>query len=261
MFDWDSKQYLKFAAERTQPSIDLVHRLTTAAPARILDLGCGPGNSTAVLRKYFPAAELIGVDNSPAMIEQAKQDYPDLSFRLFDANDSFHNLGPQWDVIFSNACLQWVPDHQTLLVKLLDALTDDGELAVQIPLQKKTPFHALLRQIVTSEQWSSFFPKKRNFYTLDELEYCELLQTHAQDFSMWESDYFHILESPQAVLQWYQGSGLRPYLKALPPEKHPEFEQEILSGIESLFPRLHNGSVVFQFPRLFFIAKKKERSC
>ena len=131
MFDWDSKQYLKFAAERTQPSIDLVHRLTTAAPARILDLGCGPGNSTAVLRKYFPAAELIGVDNSSAMIEQAKQDYPDLSFRLFDANDSFHNLGPQWDVIFSNACLQWVPDHQTLLVKLLDALTDDGELAVQ----------------------------------------------------------------------------------------------------------------------------------
>ena len=184
-----------------------------------------------------------------------------MSFRLFDANDSFHNLGPQWDVIFSNACLQWVPDHQTLLVKLLDALTDDGELAVQIPLQKKTPFHALLRQIVTSEQWSSFFPKKRNFYTLDELEYCELLQTHAQDFSMWESDYFHILESPQAVLQWYQGSGLRPYLKALPPEKHPEFEQEILSGIESLFPRLHNGSVVFQFPRLFFIAKKKDRSC
>ena len=154
MFDWDSKQYLKFAAERTQPSIDLVHRLTTAAPARILDLGCGPGNSTAVLRKYFPAAELIGVDNSSAMIEQAKQDYPDLSFRLFDANDSFHNLGPQWDVIFSNACLQWVPDHQTLLVKLLDALTDDGELAVQIPLQKKTPFHALLRQIVTSEQWN-----------------------------------------------------------------------------------------------------------
>ena len=256
MFDWDSKQYLKFAAERTQPAIDLANRITKNAPARVLDLGCGPGNSTAVLKKYFPAAELLGVDNSPVMIEQAKQDYPDLSFRLFDANDSFHRLG-QWDVIFSNACLHWVPDHQTLLVKLLDALTDHGELAVQIPLQSKALFHTLLRQIITSEQWGSFFQNNCNFHILDELEYCELLQTYAEDFSMWESDYFHILESPQAVLQWYQGSGLRPYLKALPPEKHPDFEQEILSGIESLFPRLHDGSVVFQFPRLFFIARKK----
>ena len=257
MSDWDSKQYLKFAAERTQPAIDLANRLTAHIPARVLDLGCGPGNSTAVLKKYFPAAELLGVDNSPVMIERAKHDYPDLSFRLFDANDSFHDLGDQWDVIFSNACLQWVPDHQTLLVKLLEALTDNGELAVQIPLQTKAPFHVFLRQIVMSERWLPFFSKTRKLHILGELEYCELLQTYAEDFSMWRSDYFHILESPQAVLQWYQGTGLRPYLKALPPEKHPEFEQEILSGIESLFPRLHDGSVVFQFPRLFFIARKK----
>ena len=257
MSDWDSKQYLKFAAERTQPAIDLANRLTTAAPERVLDLGCGPGNSTAVLKKFFPAAELLGVDNSPAMIEQAKQDYPDLSFSLFDANDSFYNLGPQWDVIFSNACLQWVPDHQTLLVKLLDALTDNGELAIQIPLQTKAPFHALLRQIVTSERWSPFFPEIRKVHILDELEYCELLQTHAGEFTMWESNYFHILESPQAVLQWYRGTGLRPYLKVLPPEKRSEFEQEILSGIESLFPRLQDGSVVFKFSRLFFMARKK----
>ena len=101
------------------------------------------------------------------------------------------------------------------------------------------------------------FPKTRKLHILGELEYSELLQTYAEDFFMWRSDYFHILESPQAVLQWYQGTGLRPYLKALPPEKHPEFEREILSGIESLFPRLHDGSVVFQFPRLFFIARKK----
>ena len=130
-------------------------------------------------------------------------------------------------------------------MKLLDALTDNGELAVQIPLQSKAPFHALLRQIVTSERWNSFFPETRKLHILGELEYCELLQTYAEDFSMWESDYFHILESPQAVLQWYQGTGLCPYLKVLPPEKHTEFNQEILSGIKSLFPCLHDGSVVF----------------
>lgn len=259
MSNWDSEQYLKFAAERTRPAVDLARRLTVTSPARILDLGCGPGNSTAVLKQYFPAAELLGVDNSPAMMERARRDYPELSFRLFDAADSFHTLGAPWDVIFSNACLQWVPDHPALLVKLLDALADGGELAVQIPLQTKAPVHALLRQTAKSEQWAPFFPEIRKTHILDELEYCELLRRHAGEFSMWESDYFHLLESPSAVLQWYRGTGLRPYLKALPPEKHSEFEQEILAGIESLFPRLHDGTVVFQFPRLFFIARKKPR--
>lgn len=103
----------------------------------------------------------------------------------------------------------------------------------------------------------SVFPEIRKVHILDELEYCELLQTHAGEFTMWESNYFHILESPQAVLQWYRGTGLRPYLKVLPPEKRSEFEQEILSGIESLFPRLQDGSVVFKFSRLFFMARKK----
>ncbi len=257
MFDWNSEQYLKFASERTRPAIDLASRLEARSSGRILDLGCGPGNSTAVLKKYFPAAEILGVDNSPGMIERARRDYPDLSFRLFDAADSFRVLGDGWNVIFSNACLQWVPDHRALLVKLLDALTTDGELAVQIPLQTKAPFHALLRKKVMSERWAPFLKGTGKFHILDELEYCELLRTYAGSFSMWESDYFHILDSPQAVLQWYRGTGLRPYLRVLPPEMHPEFEAEILSGIESLFPRLHDGSVVFKFPRLFFVARKK----
>lgn len=260
MSDWNSEQYLKFMAERTRPAIDLAERLTVHAPRRVLDLGCGPGNSTAVLKKYFPEAELLGVDNSPAMLDRARQDYPELSFKLFDANDSFEVFGSGWDVIYSNACLQWVPDHRSLLLKLLDALTDDGELAVQVPLQTKAPFHALLQQKVMSERWAAFFPETRKLHILDELEYCELLQTYAGTFSMWETDYFHILESPQAVLQWYRGTGLRPYLNALPPEKHSEFQQEILSGIESLFPRLRDGSVVFKFPRLFFIAGKRHDS-
>ncbi len=257
MSDWDSEQYLKFSVERTRPAIDLAERLTAVAPGRVLDLGCGPGNSTAVLKKYFPSAELLGVDNSPDMLAKARRDYPDLSFRLFDINDSLRPLGTGWDVIFANACLQWVPDHRTLLKKLLDALSDDGELAVQVPLQNKAPFHALLRRKAASQQWASFFPEIRRVHLLDELEYCELLQTYAETFTMWESDYFHILESPQAVLQWYRGTGLRPYLTVLPPEKQSEFQQEILAGIESLFPRLHDGSVVFKFPRLFFIAGKK----
>ena len=257
MSDWDSEQYLKFSAERTRPAIDLAERLTVIAPGRVLDLGCGPGNSTAILKQYFPSAEILGVDNSPDMLAKARQDYPELSFRLFDINDSLSTLGAGWDVIFANASLQWVPDHRTLLRRLLDALTESGELAVQIPLQNKAPFHALLRRKATSQPWASFFPEIRKVHILDELEYCELLQTYAGAFSMWESDYFHILESPQAVLQWYRGTGLRPYLKWLSPEKQAEFQQELLAETETLFPRLQDGSVVFQFARLFFVARKK----
>lgn len=258
MKEWNSEQYLKFAAERTQPAIDLAARLACPHPARVLDLGCGPGNSTEVLRRRFPAAELLGVDNSPAMIERTKRDYPGISFQLYDAAAPLSELGGKWDVIFSNACLQWVPDHPALIVGLLDALNDGGELAVQIPLQEKAPVHALLRQVAALPHWKPFFAETRKFYCLDELEYCELLQTHAGTFAMWENDYFHILESPQSVLEWYRGTGMRPYLEALPEAKRAAFEQEILAGIEQCFPRLSDGSVVFKFARLFFIATKRQ---
>ena len=129
MFDWDSKQYLKFAAERTQPSIDLVHRLTTAAPARILDLGCGPGNSTAVLRKYFPAAELIGVDNSPAMIEQAKQGVKSTKL-YFSVQDMFHlpYADESFDVVIVANALHIVPEPEKALSEIRRVLKDDGVL-------------------------------------------------------------------------------------------------------------------------------------
>ena len=258
MKQWNPEQYLKFSAERTQPAKDLANRIECRHPKRILDLGCGPGTSTAVLRSRFPDAEILGVDSSAEMVEQAKQDHPELAFQLFDATDSFTELGEKWDVIFSNACLQWVPNHQELIVKLLDALKEGGELAFQIPLHEKAPVHTLLIRTAASEKWKRFFKNVRTFYTLDELDYCNIFQEHAGKYAVWESDYFHILESPESVLQWYKGSGMRPYLKALPEDLQPVFEQEILSGIETLFPRLKDGSVVFKFSRLFLTAQKKD---
>ncbi len=254
MSDWNSRQYLKFEQERTQPARDLAGRIGMAAPRNVLDLGCGPGNSTRVLRDRFPEADILGVDNSPDMIERARRDYPELRFQAFDAGGDPGEWSGQWDVVFSNACLQWVPDHRQLLPRLLSLLRPGGELAVQVPLQGKAPVHRLLRELVARPEWRPYFQSTRPFHLLEDTEYCDLLATHAASFTMWETDYYHILDSHQGLLEWYRGTGLRPYLDALPVEKREDFERELLDGVKECFPRQQNGSVIFRFARFFFIA-------
>jgi len=131
---WDSAAYLRFKAERTQPSIDLVKRIDLEQPRKLLDVGCGPGNSTQVLADAFPnALRIIGIDSSPEMIEAAKDDHPDMEFRICDALN-LPSLGEAWfDVVFSNACIQWVPDHPRLIRDMLALLRPGGMLAVQFP--------------------------------------------------------------------------------------------------------------------------------
>ena len=132
---WDSVAYLRFKAERTQPSIDLVKRIDLEQPRKLLDVGCGPGNSTQVLADAFPnALRIIGIDSSPEMIEAAKDDHPDMEFRICDALN-LPSLGEDgFDVVFSNACIQWVPDHPRLIRDMLALLRPGGMLAVQVPM-------------------------------------------------------------------------------------------------------------------------------
>ena len=142
---WDSAAYLRFKAERTQPSIDLVKRIDLEQPRKLLDVGCGPGNSTQVLADAFPnALRIIGIDSSPEMIEAAKDDHPDMEFRICDALN-LPSLGEDgFDVVFSNACIQWVPDHPRLIRDMLALLRPGGMLAVQVPMN----YHLLKRPSV-----------------------------------------------------------------------------------------------------------------
>ena len=149
MSDWNPKQYLKFEAQRTQPSLDLAMRLRRYAPKSILDLGCGPGNSTAVLREVFPDAALCGLDSSQNMIDKARAAHPALSFRLGDVQA----LEGTYDLLFSNACLQWLPDHRRLLPHLMHSLNDGGVLAVQIPMNPDEPLFRIIRQTAADPKW------------------------------------------------------------------------------------------------------------
>ena len=254
---WDSAAYLRFKAERTQPSIDLVKRIDLEQPRKLLDVGCGPGNSTQVLADAFPnALRIIGIDSSPEMIEAAKDDHPDMEFRICDALN-LPSLGEDgFDVVFSNACIQWIPDHPALLPTMMERLREGGVLAVQIPMNHEEPVHRIIGEVASREKWRRRLPDKRIFHQLRPEEYFRLLSRLSPSFELWQTTYFHRLPSHEAILEWYRGTGLRPYLALLTAEERVDFEGDILVELIRAYPREENGEILFRFPRFFFLARR-----
>ena len=255
MADWNSEQYLKFKAQRTQPAIDLAARLE-GCQGEVIDLGCGPGNSTRVLKNRFPQARVLGVDSSENMIEKARADNPDLDFAVTDISGDLSEMRGRFDVAFSNACLQWLPDHARLLPKLFELLRKGGTLAVQIPMNYDEPIHQIVGRISESEKWSARFPEKRIFGTLTQPEYFDILSGLTDDFEIWQTTYCHRMPSIESIIEWYRSTGLRTYLAALSEEDGAEFIAEISAELEKEYPKRKNGEIIFRFPRFFFIAKK-----
>ncbi|MDE6469693.1 MAG: methyltransferase domain-containing protein [Eubacterium sp.] len=256
MADWNSEQYLKFKKERTQPSIDLVNRINIENPKRIIDIGCGPGNSTVVLKKRYPNAYILGVDFSPNMIEKAKADYPELDFMLFDATKDFDKLDGKFDIVFSNACIQWIPNHKKLLSDMMGILNKGGIMALQIPYQFNQPMHRIVDEVASRPEWKRLIPFEKVFNILKEEEYFDLLAEIASDFSMWHTTYFHRMPSQQSIIEWYRSTGLKPYLDILSDDKKAEFEKDVFEEVKKAYPVQNNGEVIFRFPRLFFTAEK-----
>ncbi|MBT1172020.1 methyltransferase domain-containing protein [Bifidobacterium sp. MA2] len=259
MVVWDSQQYLRFEKERTQPSRDLAMQLPPddGSVARLIDIGCGPGNSTAVLRERYPHAEILGVDSSPEMIASAREAHPDIDFALCDVSkpEGLAALPHDVDVVFSNACIQWVPDHVRLIPALLGLLKSGGVLAVQTPMNYEEPIHRIIADLVHSPAYADKLPQAREFFNLTPPEYWELLHASAASFRMWTTAYLHTLPSHEAIMDWYRGTGLRPYLQALPDDgARAAFETEVAVRVREAYPTRSDGSVVFPFPRFFFTA-------
>jgi trans-aconitate 2-methyltransferase len=127
MGDWDPEQYLKFRDERTQPSIDLVSRIKIKKVNSIIDIGCGPGNSTQILYQKWPNAEIVGIDNSEEMINKAREDYPRQKWLIADV--ASFETGALYNIVFSNATLQWIPHHEVLIPNLFKFVRNKGALA------------------------------------------------------------------------------------------------------------------------------------
>lgn len=252
MSDWNSKQYLKFKNQRTQPAIDLAMRIREYAPKTIVDIGCGPGNSTAVLKNVFPNADILGIDSSGDMIDRAKRTYHDLNFVQCDAR----SLDGRYDLIFSNACLQWIPDHDKLIPLLMEKLSDTGVLAVQIPMNGGEPLYRLIEEILAQPKWGFADKATEHNKAFPPDVYFNVLSSCASSFEVWESKYYHRLPDHRALVDWVKGSRLRPYLDRLSEEQGMELENEIVNAAKYVYPIMKNGEVVLGFRRFFFTAIK-----
>jgi len=254
---WDPGQYLKFRDERTRPSIDLAARLDLASPVSILDVGCGPGNSTEVLHDRWPAARITGLDSSTDMIERAGAAHDWGEWVCADAARLGENGDRRtWDIVFSNATLQWIPDHERLVPRLFGLVNRGGALAVQVPANAGSPLHRSLVRTAEDPRWSRFTAgcASRLVYHAPPFYY-GLLCGGAERLEVWETTYHHALADHSALVEWYKGTGMRPCLERLPDDaSRREFEDAVLEGCRAEYPRQPDGRIIYPFPRLFFIA-------
>jgi len=256
MHSWNATTYLQFKNERTRPAVDLANRIPLDDPKTVLDIGCGPGNSTAVLRERFPNAKIIGIDNAPDMIAKAKEAYPDITVFCIDVDKYIATTDVQFDVVFSNACMQWLPDHKTLLPKWMGLVKAGGVLAVQMPNNYAEPIHQIIEELTTSDAWRPHFHVIREKTVLSVAEYYDCLSEIASHVDLWETAYYHTLSSHQDLLEWYRGTGLRPYLDQLNDDAKAAFENDFLAAVKEAYPIQADGTILFRFPRLFFVATK-----
>lgn len=252
MSEWNSDLYLKFKQQRTQPALDLAKRIEKYNPLSVADLGCGPGNSTSVLKSVFPNARLIGIDYSSNMIEKASQTYPDIEFRLGD----IQNFNEKHDLIFSNACLQWIPNHHILLPHLMEQLNDNGVLAVQIPINCNEPLFKIIKNTAKQSDFDFSQAYFENNAALSPNEYYEILSMCASSFDIWETVYYHEMLSHEELINWVRSTRLRPYLDCLNEREQEIFEKELLKKVKEQYPVMKNGNVILKFRRLFFVAIK-----
>jgi trans-aconitate 2-methyltransferase len=254
MAEWNPSQYLKFADERTRPAADLLARVPLAAPASVVDLGCGPGNSTELLARRWPGARLTGVDSSAAMLAQAARDHPDWTWEQADIA-AWSPKAPV-DLIFANAALHWVPDHPALFPRLFGHLAPGGVLAVQMPRNFDAPSHALMRAVAAEPRWRDRLAGVVGRPVAEPGVYYDLLAPLAGRIDLWESEYMHVLEGPAAILEWVRGTGLRPYLDPLDKAEQADFTARYLAALAEAYRPAADGKVLFSFRRLFLVATR-----
>jgi len=257
MTEWNPDVYLTFEKERTQPAIDLVAKINHPDPKHIIDVGCGPGNSTSVLKRKWPNAEIIGIDNSIKMIERAKERDKGINWICADASSNLSQYG-KFDVIFSNAAIHWIPNHVVLLRDLYNLLNEKGALAIQIPSTSTLPLHIDLDKLARGNKWKTIFTSiSNNFSNHDVNFYYDILTGLSNRFELWTTEYIHIMDEHQDIIKWYSSTGLKAYIACI---KEVEMQKEFLFDYEKLLKKSYavqgNKKILFPFKRLFFIAYK-----
>jgi trans-aconitate 2-methyltransferase len=259
MASWNPAQYGTFLEWRTRPSRDLAQRIDLPSPRRVIDLGCGPGNSTGVCAARWPSASIFAVDSSLEMIEAARTTHPTRRFEVDDIGQwarRAEDPAAPIDLIFSSAALQWVEDHADIFPRLLRKLAPGGVLAVQMPAYDAIP-NQLMREMAASEGWRKWFPEGRasewRSYPLE--FYYAVLVRKAKWLDLWQTDYLQPMPDLQGIVDWYKSTGLRPYLDRIMDEaEQRDFLEEYRAKLEPFFPASEESGVPFVFRRIFIVA-------
>lgn len=251
---WDPTQYNLFADHRGRPFVDLLQRIQAEHPKEVVDLGCGPGNLTALLAERWPAARIRGIDSSPEMIAAA-QSRPGISCSLGDARE--FTIYPELDVLISNATLHWVPEHRELLAGWSDQFAPGGWIAFQVPGNFASPSHTLLFDLVESPRWSNLVGGllEHGDRVDQPTDYATLLLDHGLLVDTWETTYVHVLTGDDPVLEWMRGTALRPVLQALSDQEAQAFEREFAALLRVAYPARPAGTLL-PFRRIFAVGRK-----
>lgn len=257
--DWSATQYLKFNRERTRPSRDLLAQVPLTQPRHVVDLGCGPGNSTAVLVEQYPESKIVGMDSSPDMIEKAKAALPAHEFTLGDLQT--YRPSQPVDLFFSNAVFQWLAhkDRIPVVKGLLETQSPGGVFAFQVPDNFDEPSHVAMREVADQGPWAeqlrALRPARDQFQSPQEIY--DQLSPLCSSVDVWHTFYQHVLDNHEAIVEWVKGTGLRPFIDPLPSDQRDEFLRLYLERLRGLYPSSHDGKVLLRYPRLFVVAVRK----
>jgi trans-aconitate 2-methyltransferase len=248
---WDEKQYAKFLDARTRPARELLARVPVEAASRVIDLGCGPGNSTQLLWERWPNAKVTGVDNAAEMLRSARELAPKLDWVESDLRD--YKPEGKVDVVFANAVFQWLPDHENLLNELLSWLAPGGALAFQMPYNANEPTHRWMREL--PGPWTERTKLvKRDAPVETPAFYYDVLAPRAKSVDIWQTRYEQVMPDAKAIVEWVKGTGLRPYLEALQLDQRDAYLKDYLAAVDESYPVRKDGKRLFPFPRLFVVA-------
>jgi len=255
---WNPALYRRFEDERTLPAQHLLAHVSLERAAHVVDLGCGPGNSTELLVERFAEASVTGTDTSQAMLESARQRLPQCHFELSDVGSWQTAVEP--DLIFANAVLHWVPGHDQLFPRLFAALSPGGELAVQMPDNLNEPSHRLMREVASVGPWASELGDAARVRPLiaPADSYYDLLAAEASAIEIWRTTYYHPMASPADIVDWLRATGLRPFIDPLSNAQRTAFLVEYERRIAEAYPARADGRRLLAFPRLFMVARRKK---
>lgn len=253
---WDANLYLKFSGQRARPAADLIAQIRLDEPRRIIDLGCGTGNSTEQLHQRWPRAELSGLDSSPEMLSQARANHPD--WKWIESRVEQWAPKSAFDLVFSNSCLHWIADHAGLFPRLVSYLAPGGVLAVQMPNSYHLPAHTLMQEVANdpAEPWARTLAGASETYSVQPLPfYYDTLRKLTSRLNIWQTEYLQIMDGPRAILDWVRSTAMRRFTEPLPSDQQRRlFEERCLVRFQQAYPANDQGKTLFPYRRMFVIA-------